>query len=149
MCFAAATLAGQAFVNSGLGAVHALTYPLVVEHGIGRGLANAVLLPHVMEYDVPSEPDRFAEIATLLGQREGPPGDTTLDLAYESVDAVKQLNEDTGTLTLLSGFRSEPILWYLHMARTLYMFVHYRCTKIDSAQLELHNYACNSMFDTI
>ncbi|WP_204365895.1 iron-containing alcohol dehydrogenase [Haloferax denitrificans] len=36
MCFAA-TLAGQAFVNSGLGAVHALTYPLVVEHGIGHG----------------------------------------------------------------------------------------------------------------
>jgi len=94
MSFAAMT-AGQAFVNSGLGAVHALTYPLGVECGLGHGLANAVLLPHVMEYNVPAEPERFAELARLLGE-EPAPGESTLDLAYRSVDAVKRLNEDVG-----------------------------------------------------
>lgn len=91
----AAMAAGQAFVNSGLGAVHALTYPIGIEYGIGHGLANAVLLPHVMEYNVPAEPERFADVARLLGE-ERAPGETTLDLAYKSVDAVKELNEDIG-----------------------------------------------------
>ncbi|RKD98117.1 iron-containing alcohol dehydrogenase [Halopiger aswanensis] len=91
----AAMLAGQAFVNSGLGAVHALTYPLGTECGLGHGLANAVLLPHVMEYNVPAEPDRFAEIAGLLGvpERED---ESTLERAHRSVDAVKALNDDIG-----------------------------------------------------
>ena len=94
MCFAA-TLGGQAFMNSGLGAVHALTYPLGVEHSVGHGLANAVLLPHVMEYNVPSEPERYAEIARLLGAQRAT-DDTVLDLAYKGVKAVKTLNNDIG-----------------------------------------------------
>ena len=91
----AATTAGQAFVNSGLGAVHALTYPLGIECGIGHGLANAVLLPHVMAYNVPAEPERFADVARLLGE-ERAPGESTLDLAYKAVDAVMELNDDVG-----------------------------------------------------
>lgn len=92
----AATIAGQAFVNSGLGAVHALTYPLGVEYGVGHGRANAMLLPHVMEYNVPSEPERFAEIADFLGaDAEG----STLDRAYAGVDAVFELTEDVGIPT--------------------------------------------------
>ncbi|MFC6734220.1 MULTISPECIES: iron-containing alcohol dehydrogenase [unclassified Haladaptatus] len=94
----AATIAGQAFVNSGLGAVHALTYPLGIEYGIGHGLANAVLLPHVMAYNLPAEPERYAEIARLLGE-ERESGDTTLDMAKKSVDAVFALNEDIGIPT--------------------------------------------------
>ncbi|MFA9518220.1 iron-containing alcohol dehydrogenase [Halopenitus sp. H-Gu1] len=91
----AATTAGQAFVNSGLGAVHALTYPLGIECGIGHGLANAVLLPHVMRYNVPAEPERFADIAGLLGvpERED---ESTIERAYRSVEAVEALNEDVG-----------------------------------------------------
>jgi len=92
----AATVAGQAFVNSGLGAVHALTYPLGSEYGVGHGRANAMLLPHVMAYNVPAEPERFAEIADLLGaDAEG----STLDRAYASVDAVFELTEDVGVPT--------------------------------------------------
>lgn len=92
----AATIAGQAFVNSGLGAVHALTYPLGVEWGVSHGRANAMLLPHVMEYNVPSERTRYAEIATLLGATDA--GSTT-DLAYASVDAVFELTENVGIPT--------------------------------------------------
>ena len=91
----AATTAGQAFVNSGLGAVHALTYPLGIEHGVGHGLANAVLLPHVMRYNVPAEPERFADVARLLeGGHETEAG--TMDRAYDAVEAVESLNEDIG-----------------------------------------------------
>lgn len=91
----AATIAAQAFVNSGLGAVHALTYPLGIEHGIGHGLANAVLLPHVMRYNVPAEPERFAEIADLLG---GSPAseDSTIDRARSAVEIIAELNGDLG-----------------------------------------------------
>jgi alcohol dehydrogenase len=91
----AATTAGQAFVNSGLGAVHALTYPLGIEHGVGHGLANAVLLPHVMRYNVPAEPERFADVARLLeGGRETDAG--TIDRARDAVEAVEDLNEAIG-----------------------------------------------------
>lgn len=89
----AATMAGQAFVNSGLGAVHALTYPLGVEYGIGHGRANAVLLPHVMRFNAPAEPDRLADVSRLLGVRERP-GETALELAQRGGDAVAALNED-------------------------------------------------------
>ncbi|MEY7852025.1 iron-containing alcohol dehydrogenase [Natrarchaeobius sp. A-rgal3] len=91
----AAMLGGQAFVNSGLGAVHALTYPLGTECGLGHGLANAVLLPHVMAYNVPAEANRFADIATLLGVPERD-GETTLEHAYRGVEAVEDLNDDIG-----------------------------------------------------
>lgn len=99
----AATMAGQAFVNSGLGAVHALTYPLGTECGLGHGLANAVLLPHVMRYNVPAEPDRFSAIASLLGVPERD-GESTLDHAERSVDAVSALNEDVDIPTRIGGF---------------------------------------------
>lgn len=99
----AATLAGQAFVNSGLGAVHALTYPLGMEFDLGHGLANAVLLPYVMAYNVPADRERFAELATLLGERREP-GESTLDVARKSVEAVHDLNADIGIPTDISTF---------------------------------------------
>ncbi|WP_114576362.1 iron-containing alcohol dehydrogenase [Saliphagus sp. LR7] len=91
----AATIAGQAFVNSGLGAVHALTYPLGIEYGIGHGRANAVLLPHVMRYNAPAEPARLAEVADLLGV-ERRAGESDLELARRGADAVAALNDDIG-----------------------------------------------------
>ncbi|MFC4440399.1 MULTISPECIES: iron-containing alcohol dehydrogenase [Natrialbaceae] len=94
----AATIAGQAFVNSGLGAVHALTYPLGVEYKVGHGKANAMLLPHVMEYNVPAEVERFAEIAEIL---DATAAGSTLERAYASVDAVFTLTEDVGIPTTI------------------------------------------------
>ncbi|MFC6763982.1 iron-containing alcohol dehydrogenase [Natrinema soli] len=98
-----ATLAGQAFVNSGLGAVHALTYPLGMECDLGHGQANAVLLPYVMEYNVATEPERFAEIARLLGE-QSVPGESMIDFAYRSVDVVLELNKDINIPTEIREF---------------------------------------------
>jgi len=99
----AATTAGQAFVNSGLGAVHALTYPLGIEYHLGHGLANAVLLPYVMSYNLPAEPDRYADVARLLG-RERAPGEDTMDMAEKAVEAVADLNDDIGIPGDIAGF---------------------------------------------
>ena len=102
MCLAA-TLGGQAFVNSGLGAVHALTYPLGTELGLGHGLANAVLLPYVMAYNAAAEPERYAEVARLLGADVD--DDAGARRAAEAgVEAVLSLNEDIGIPTTVSAF---------------------------------------------
>jgi len=99
----AATLAGQAFVNSGLGAVHALTYPLGMECGLGHGLANGVLLPHVMRYNVPAEVDRFADLAGLLGETRRP-GESDRAFADRSVEAVFDLLEDVNVPTSIAEY---------------------------------------------
>jgi alcohol dehydrogenase len=99
----AATLAGQAFVNSGLGAVHALTYPLGMECGLGHGLANGVLLPHVMRYNVPAEVDRFADLARLLGEQRRP-GESDRAFADRSVAAVFDLLEDVDVPTSIAAY---------------------------------------------
>jgi len=49
------------------GAVHALSYPLGGEFHIAHGVANAVLLPHVLEFNLPAAPQRYAAIARALG----------------------------------------------------------------------------------
>ncbi|WP_049937451.1 iron-containing alcohol dehydrogenase [Haloplanus natans] len=99
----AATLAGQAFVNSGLGAVHALTYPLGMECGLGHGLANGVLLPHVMRYNVPAEVDRFADLADLLGEQRRP-GESDRAFADRSVEAVFDLLADVNVPTSIAEY---------------------------------------------
>ena len=102
MCLAA-TLGGQAFVNSGLGAVHALTYPLGTELGLGHGLANAVLLPYVMAYNAAAEPERYAEVARLLGA-DADSDATPREAAEAGVEEVLALNEDVGIPTTVSAF---------------------------------------------
>lgn len=96
----AAMLAGQAFVNSGLGAVHALTYPLGIEYDLGHGEANARLLPHVMAFNRPADPDRFANMANWLGvEADG----SVEDRSRAAVDAVFSLAETVGITPSIGG----------------------------------------------
>ena len=60
-------LAGMALANAGVGAVHAMAYPLGAMFNISHGLANAVLLPYVLEFNRIAWPERFAEVDRLLG----------------------------------------------------------------------------------
>jgi alcohol dehydrogenase class IV len=53
------------------GAVHALAYPLGGEFHIAHGISNAVMLPHVLEFNLPSAPARYAEIAVAMGEDRG------------------------------------------------------------------------------
>jgi alcohol dehydrogenase len=60
-------MAGIGFPNSGLGAVHGLSYALGCKYNLGHGLANAILLPHVMRFNQSSVPGRMEDISRAIG----------------------------------------------------------------------------------
>lgn len=61
-------LAGLGLANAGVTAVHALSYPLGAVFGIPHGLANAMLLPHVMAFNSLGNPSKFADVAEVMGE---------------------------------------------------------------------------------
>ena len=69
----ASMMAGIGFPNSGLGAVHGLTLPLGGHFGIPHGIANAIMLPHVMQFNLEACPDKFVDIANALGAQADEP----------------------------------------------------------------------------
>jgi alcohol dehydrogenase len=89
-------------------AVHALSYPLGSEFKIAHGLANAILLPDVMEYNMVADPERFAEVAVALGAEQKAPAKET---AIEGVAIVRKLMEQCGLPSKLSeiGIPEEAI----------------------------------------
>lgn len=88
----ASLLAGMAFNNAGLGYVHAIAHQLGGLYDIPHGVANAVLLPHVLEYNIISNPRKFADIAEFMG--EDITGLSTRDAADKAILAIKKLSED-------------------------------------------------------
>jgi alcohol dehydrogenase class IV len=74
-------------------AVHALAYPLGGEFRLGHGLTNAVLLPHVLRFNLPAMPRRYADIARALGVTDA--GDD-LATANRGVDRLVQLSAACG-----------------------------------------------------
>lgn len=81
------------------GAVHALAYPLGGRFHVAHGISNALLLPYVMEFNIPEAPDRFANIALALGvERAG----SDFETARKGVEKVGQLLRDCGLPTKLS-----------------------------------------------
>ena len=88
----ASLLAGMAFNNAGLGYVHAIAHQLGGLYDIPHGVANAVLLPHVLEYNTISNLKKFAEIAEFMG--EDISGLSTREAADKAIHAIKKLSED-------------------------------------------------------
>ncbi|HVM60772.1 MAG TPA: iron-containing alcohol dehydrogenase [Verrucomicrobiae bacterium] len=74
-------------------AVHALAYPLGSRFHVAHGVSNAVLLPHVLRFNLSAAPDRYAEVALALGV---PRGGSTLDIAQRGVDYLVQLSRACG-----------------------------------------------------
>jgi len=87
-------LGGKALATAGVGLVHAMAYPLGGMFGIPHGLANAVLLPYVVEYNLIGNPAKYAVVAEIMGQAEA--GMSTRDAAASLVDALFSLNSDVG-----------------------------------------------------
>ncbi len=87
-------LAGKALATAGVGLVHAMAYPLGGMFGIPHGLANAVLLPYVVEYNLIGNPGKYAAVAEVMGY------DTTdmplREAAALVVEAIFNLNNDVG-----------------------------------------------------
>lgn len=90
----AATLAGHSFAFTRLGNVHAMAHPLGAHFNIPHGVANAVLLPHVMEYNLMACPDQYARIAAAMGEEVR--GLSAMDAARRAVAAVRTLSADVG-----------------------------------------------------
>lgn len=90
----AATLAGMAFSNCGVALVHALEYPLGGALHCSHGAGNALLLPHVMRFNLPVRKLAMARIAQLLGENVG--GLTTEQAAGLAVEAVVELGRKVG-----------------------------------------------------
>ena len=77
------------------GAVHALAYPLGGEFHVAHGLSNALLLPHVLEFNLPAAPGRYAEIAAAMGpERE----------AEQTLRLVRELSKRCGIPPHLRDF---------------------------------------------
>jgi alcohol dehydrogenase len=85
-------IAAMAFNITRLGNAHALAIPLGIKYHIPHGTINAILLPWVMEYNLPAAPDKFIEIAKIFG--ENVHGLTQMEAARKSVKAVKELLRD-------------------------------------------------------
>lgn len=87
-------IAGMGFSNVGLGIVHSMAHPLGALYDTPHGVANAIILPTVMEYNAPATGTKYKDIAEAMGV------DTTgMDQeAYRkaAVDAVKKLSQDVG-----------------------------------------------------
>jgi len=84
--------AGISLANAGVTAVHALAYPLGGQFNIPHGIANGLLLPYVMEFNVLGDIPKFAQVAKLLGERVDHL--SLLDQAYHSAKVVKSLYQD-------------------------------------------------------
>ncbi len=82
-------IAGMAFSNVGLGLVHGMAHPMGSLHDVPHGVANALLLPTVMEFNMASSLDKYGNIARAMGVDTE--GMTVEQAAQAAVDAVKQL----------------------------------------------------------
>jgi alcohol dehydrogenase class IV len=85
-------LAGIAFANAGVGAVHAFAYPLGGEFHLAHGLTNTLMLPYVMRYNILGCPHKFAQMAKAFGERVE--GISELVGAEIAVRFIERLSDD-------------------------------------------------------
>ena len=96
--------AGLAFSNAILGAVHAMSHAVGGRFPFSHGEVNAVLLPHVMEFNLIACPEKFATIAKLLGENTS--GLTTMQAGLKGIESVRNLSIDIGAPQRLSEMGS-------------------------------------------
>lgn len=88
-------VAGMGFSNVGLGLVHSMAHPLGAVYDTPHGVANAIILPTVMEYNAPATGEKYRDIAKAMGV-EGVDEMSLDDARKAAVDAVRKLGQDVG-----------------------------------------------------
>ncbi len=88
-------VAGMGFSNVGLGIVHSMAHSLGAVYDTPHGVANAILLPTIMEYNAPCTGEKYREIARAMGV-QGVDGMSQEEYRKAAVDAVKKLSADVG-----------------------------------------------------
>ena len=104
-------IAGMGFSNVGLGIVHSMAHPLGALYDTPHGVANAIILPTVMEYNAPATGEKYKYIAQAMGV------DTTgmnqEEYRKAAIEAVKQLSKDVGIPENLKDIVKEKDLDFL------------------------------------
>jgi lactaldehyde reductase len=102
-------IAGMAFSNVGLGVVHGMAHPLGAIFDIPHGVANALLLPTVMEFNMPAAVDKYVQIAKAMDVYSA--GMSNDEAAQAAVDAVKALAVRVGIPQHLTelGIKAEDL----------------------------------------
>jgi alcohol dehydrogenase len=103
----ASTYAGFAFTRANVGYVHAIAHQFGGLYHTPHGLANAIMLPQVLQFSLPAITDRLALLAVRA--RVGEEGEDEDVLAQKFLDAVDQLNQDLGIPTHLAALREADI----------------------------------------
>ena len=88
-------VAGMGFSNVGLGIVHGMAHPLGAFYDTPHGIANAVILPYVMEYNAQASGEKYKEIARVMGV-QGVDRMSQEEYRKAAIQAVKKLSEDVG-----------------------------------------------------
>lgn len=88
-------VAGMGFSNVGLGIVHSMAHPLGALYDTPHGVANAIILPTVMEYNAPETGEKYREIARAMGV-SGVDAMSQEEYRKAAIDAVKKLSMDVG-----------------------------------------------------
>ena len=88
-------VAGMGFSNVGLGIVHSMAHPLGALYDTPHGVANAIILPTVMEYNAPATGEKYREIARAMGV-SGVDAMSQEEYRAAAIEAVKQLSKDVG-----------------------------------------------------
>lgn len=98
----ASLYAGLGLANAGVTAVHSLSYPLGGKYGIGHGMANTLMLPATMAFNLPAALDKFVDVAEAMGEvtDELP----VREAAYLALEAVESLIDDCGIQSSLAEF---------------------------------------------
>lgn len=105
-------VAGMGFSNVGLGIVHSMAHPLGALYNTPHGVANAIILPTVMEYNAEATGDKYKYIAKAMGV-EGTENMTQEEYRKAAVDAVKKLSKDVGIPADLKEIVKESDLDFL------------------------------------
>ncbi len=105
-------IAGQGFSNVGLGIVHSMAHGLGALYDTPHGVANAILLPAIMEYNAPATGEKYRDIAKAMGV-EGTEKMTQDEYRAAAVEAVRKLAEDVGIPANLKGILKEEDIQFL------------------------------------
>ena len=105
-------VAGMGFSNVGLGIVHSMAHPLGALYDTPHGIANAIILPTVMEYNAEATGEKYREIARAMGV-SGVDSMSQEEYRKAAIDAVKKLSEDVGIPADLKDIVKEEDLPFL------------------------------------
>ena len=105
-------IAGMGFSNVGLGIVHSMAHPLGALYDTPHGVANAIILPTVMEYNAPATGEKYRDIAKAMGVK-GTDDKTQEEYRKAAVDAVRKLSQDVGIPANLKDIVKEEDIPFL------------------------------------